>query len=52
MFVKFIIVMIGLTAANLEIEGGREAIEEKGIKASIEQAIKEREPLDYSKLND
>lgn len=42
--------IIGTGAAHKE--GGFEAIAEKGEKAAIVQAVKEREDFDYSKMND
>lgn len=52
MIVKFIIAAgIIFTAGPLHNEGGAEAIQQYGAKASIEKAWDEREPLDYSKLN-
>ncbi|CAB4139822.1 hypothetical protein UFOVP353_47 [uncultured Caudovirales phage] len=33
-------------------EGGDVAIEQKGFKAAVTQAWKNREPVDYSKMND
>lgn len=53
MFVKFLIVSTFIVLAGpIENEGGREAIEEKGFKPAVEQAVKDRQAVDYSKLND
>lgn len=41
---------IGVTGPGY-IEGGFDAINEKGTKEALSTAWKEREPLDYSKLN-
>lgn len=53
MFVPFFIFAIWIAAIGPgHNEGGFDAIEAKGLKAALEQAWEEREPLDYSKLND
>lgn len=41
----FIAFLFAFTAGPLHNEGGSDAIEAKGVKASVEQAIDEREPL-------
>lgn len=53
MFVKFLIFSTFLILAGpIENEGGREAINEKGFKEAVSNAWDEKQPLDYSKLND
>lgn len=52
MLVKFIIVLLVMTATGVENEGGREALEEKGLKASLEAVIEQRETVDYTKMNE
>lgn len=53
MLAYFFISSLAIFAAGpLHNEGGAQAIEEKGTKAAIETAVAERQPLDYSKLND
>lgn len=53
MFVQFLIfaAIIGVAGPGHN-EGGFQAIQDKGVKAAFEQAWDEREPLDYSKMND
>lgn len=38
-------------AGPIENEGGRQAIQDKGLKVAAEQAWADRETFDYSKLN-
>ena len=53
MLAQFFIAFLAILALGpLENEGGREAVEAKGEKAAFEQAIKEADPVDYSRLND
>ena len=53
MFVQFLI-MAGIifTAGPIHNEGGAAAIQDKGLKDAALTAVDERDPLDYSKLND
>lgn len=41
-----------VVAGPIHNEGGAEAIKEKGVKSAAITALDERQPLDYSKLND
>jgi len=53
MLAEFFIAALAIfTAGPLHNEGGAQAIEEKGTKVAIETAVANRQPLDYSKLND
>lgn len=52
MFLKFLFFATLITAGAVENEGGREAIQEKGFKAAVQDAWDQREPVDYTKLND
>lgn len=51
---KFIIALLAITAAGpLANEGGAQCIENEAttVKECVENAIDNRQPLDYSKLN-
>lgn len=53
MFVKFLIIATGIIIGGpIYNEDGGEALKNKGFEKSIKAAWAEREPLDYSKLND
>lgn len=53
MFVKFLIVATAIFIGGpIENEGGKEAIQAKGLKPALETAIEQGQPVDYSKLND
>lgn len=52
MFAKFLIVVLMQLTAGTHIEGGFDCYAENGAKPCIESAWENREPVDYSKMND
>lgn len=53
MLAKFFIAAMAIFVAGpLEIEGGRESIQEVGLEQTVENAVKDAQPVDYSKMND
>lgn len=49
LFLFITTLIVGGAFAN---EGGHKAVEDHGVKSSVERLWENRKPLDYSKLND